>query len=94
MTVKNVIQIWNNNKCQCKSKNPRKNVCEGYIWNPATCGCKNCRYAESIIEDSVIMCDQGIDTTKCILTKTVPGNFNKKIIVCKTKNSIFPFLFY
>ena len=32
----NSNHIWNNNKCRCECKNPRKNVCEkDYTWNPA-----------------------------------------------------------
>ena len=29
-----------------------------YIWNPATCSCKNAKYFTNIIDDSVIMCDE------------------------------------
>ena len=28
------------------------------IFNPATCRCKNCKYLTSIIDDSVITCDE------------------------------------
>ena len=36
----NSDQKWNINKCRCKCK--KHYVCEyGYIWNPATCRCKN-----------------------------------------------------
>ena len=28
----NVIQKWNNDKCQCSVK--------GYVWNPTTCSCQ------------------------------------------------------
>ena len=28
-----------------------------YMWNPATCSCKNGKYLASITDDSVIMCD-------------------------------------
>ena len=43
-----------------------------YIWNRATSGCKNGKYLSSVTEDSVIVCDETIDTTETILTKTVP----------------------
>ena len=57
----------------------KKNVWKKvYIWNPVTCGCEHGKDAESIIVHSVIMCDQRTDTTNCILTKTVLGNFNEK----------------
>ena len=29
-----------------------------YIWNPATCNCENGKYLESIMDDSVITCDE------------------------------------
>ena len=47
-------------------------VCEKYyIWNPGTCSCENDKYVESITDDSLIMCDEIIDTAKTFLTKTV-----------------------
>ena len=36
-------------------------VKKDHIWNPATCSCKNRKYLASIIDDSVIMCDEIID---------------------------------
>ena len=41
------------------------------IWNSATCSCKNGKYLASIIADSVITCDEIIETTKAAPTKTV-----------------------
>ena len=53
-----------------------------YIWNPATCSCKNFKYLASIIDDdSVISYDETIEETKTIAT-----NFNKKRATCKTLN--------
>ena len=51
-----------------------------YIWNPATCSCKNGKYLASIIDDSVITCDQMIEETK-----TITRNFYEKV-ACKTQN--------
>ena len=49
-------------------------MCENdYIWNPATCSCKNGKYLASAIDNLVIMCDEIIEETN-----TVPRNFNKK----------------
>ena len=58
------------------------------IWNPSTRGCENGKNIESIIGDSVIMCNEIIEVTKTVPTKTVPirtisaktipTNFNKK----------------
>ena len=66
---------WNNNKCWYECKNPKEHhVCdEDYIWNPDTCSCKNGKYLASIIDDSVIMCDEIINATK-----SVPTNFNEE----------------
>ena len=44
-----------------------------YIWNPATCNSENGKYLASIIDDSVITCDEIIKETKIIIT-----NFNEK----------------
>ena len=57
----NSNQWWNNNKCPCECKKHR--ICEkDYIWNPATCSCKNGKYLASVIDDSMITCDQIITT--------------------------------
>ena len=51
---------WWNNKCWCECK--KHPICEkDYIWNPATCSCKNGKYLASIMDDSVITCDEIID---------------------------------
>ena len=52
------------------------------IWNPVTCSCKNGKYSGSVINNLVIY-DETIETTKSILTETVPTkstttNFNEK----------------
>ena len=57
-------------------------MCEkDYIWNPATCSCKNGKYLASIIDDSVITCDEIIEETK-----TIPIIQSEKNTICKTKN--------
>ena len=65
-------QKWNNNKRRCECKNPKEhNVFKKeYIWNPATYSCKNGKYLGSIIDDSVITCDEIIKTTKISSTET------------------------
>ena len=78
----NSNQKWNNDKCRCECKSPKEHrVCEkkNYIWNPATCRCENGKYVGSIIDDSVIVCDEIIEETKTVLskstsTKTIPTN--------------------
>ena len=32
-----------------------------FIWNLATCGCENCKYLSSIIDDSLVTCDEIIE---------------------------------
>ena len=76
----NSNQKRNKDKCQCECK--KHHIWEkDYIWNPATCSCKNGKYLASIIDNSVIKCDEIIEETK-----TVPKNFNEKKITCKTQN--------
>ena len=49
-----------------------KNVYEKvYIWDPHKCSCENSRDGKSIIDDSVIMCDEIMETAKCFMAKTV-----------------------
>ena len=45
-----------------------------YIWNPATCICKNWKHLASIVDDSIITCVEILEETKA-----VPANINKKI---------------
>ena len=70
----NSNQKWNNNQCRykCKKHHIYKT---SYIWNPATCSCKNGKYLASVISKSVISCDESIDA---IETKTVATNLNEK----------------
>ena len=42
---------------------------KGYFCNPAICNYKNGKHVESIIGDSVVICNEIIDTTKTILIK-------------------------
>ena len=59
---------WNYNKCWCECKNPKEHKAfeKDSIWNPALCSCKKDKYAESIINDSVITCDEVIEETKTV----------------------------
>ena len=80
----NSNQWWNNNKCWCECK--KYNISEkDYIWNPATCNCENGKYLASIMDDSVIICDEVIKSYDEEI-KTIPTYFNKKNIKCKTQN--------
>ena len=85
-------QKRNNDKCRCKNINLKKHrQCEkDYTWDPSSFSCKNCKYLASNTDDSVVTCDEIIEVTKTVSAKstsnkTVPTNFNEKMITCKTK---------
>ena len=60
-----------------------------YIWNPSTSNCENGKYLATIVDDSVITCDEIIETTKIIPTK-----FNEKKVTCKSKDFFFLLVFF
>ena len=51
----NLNQNWNNDKCRCECKNPKKyHACKkGYVWSPSTCNCENGKYLGSITGSAV-----------------------------------------
>ena len=67
----NLNQKQNDDKCRCECKNQKKKLCvqKNYIWNPSTRTCENGRYTRSIIDDSVITCDEIIEETNTVPTK-------------------------
>ena len=60
-----------------------------YILSCTTWSCENGKYSASIIEDSVITCEEILEETK-----TVRTNFDERKTTCKTKNLyiLLPFL--
>ena len=57
----NSNQKWNNDKCWCEYE--KINVWEkDYIWNPATGTCENGKYLPNFMDDSVITCDEIIES--------------------------------
>ena len=89
----NSNQRRNNDKCRCECK--KHHICEKvYIWNPATCSCKNGKYLANTMNEPVITSDEIIEKNE--EAKTVPTNFNEKNITCKTQNYVFhlPFINY
>ena len=72
----NSNQKSNNNKCWCERKN-KNTLCvwceKDYIWKLVKCSCKNGKYVGRVIDDSLLPCDEVIDTAKII-----PTNFNEK----------------
>ena len=81
----NSNQKWNNDKCWSECKNPKEHniSTKNDIWNPSTCIWENVEYLASIIDDSVIICDEIIivaDSVSTNVTSTVLANFdNKKV---------------
>ena len=72
----NLNQKWNNDKYWCVWKYPKKdNTCaKDCIRNHDVCSCKNGKYIASIIDDSVIMCDDIIEEIKTVPTKVFSTN--------------------
>ena len=71
-------QKWKNDKCQCECK---KHICEkDYIWNPSTSSSKNYKYLTSIIDISLITCDEFIEE-ETICHKHVKNNKPKKLCI-------------
>ena len=63
-----------------------------YVWNPATCICKNGKYLASIVDDSAIICVEVIESRDEEM-KTIPTNFNEKKATCNAKKLSFTFIF-
>ena len=84
--IENVIQIKSgvtiNTGASVKVKKKKKCVWEkDYIWNPGSCSCEYGKHLASIIDDSVIRCDEIIDTVAKWNDgeiKTAATNFNEK----------------
>ena len=76
----------------------KRHICEKqYIWNLATCSCENSKYLPTIINDSVITCDEIIDPEAKSYDeerKTITITFNEKKQPVKYKTSIFDLHFY
>ena len=62
-----VISMVENDKCWCECK--KHKLCEkDYVWNPATCNCKNGKYLASIMNDLTIICDEIIKIKETLKT--------------------------
>ena len=85
----NVIQVNGGIMIKMEIKSKKRHVHEkDYIWNPATCSCKNGKYLASIMNDSANTSDKIIDSYD-EETKTIPTNFNENKVIQKMKDSIF-----
>ena len=91
----NVIQIKSGIKTNvtAREKIEKNIVCaKVFIWIPATCSCKNGKYLASIIDNSVITCDEITDAVAKLYnkeTKTVTTNFNEKKFNLQNKKIIY-----
>ena len=92
----NSDQWWNNNKCWCECK--KRHACKkdyACILLHVVANMEN--YLETIIDNSLIMCDEIIDAETKLNdkeTKVIPTNFNEKSITCKIWIAIFYMHFY
>ena len=59
----------------------KHNICERLyhlvLYNPATCNCENGKYLATIMDDSVVICDEAKESYD-EETKPIPINFNEK----------------
>lgn len=69
ISIKSVITT----NFQCEWKNPREHhLCKNEnIWNLSTCTCKNGKYLQSFIGDTVITSDEITDVARSEPTKNV-----------------------
>ena len=73
-------------KCWCQCKCKKHHLCEKhYFWDPATCKYENGKYLASIMDDSVITCDEVLELYNEEI-KTIPTNFNEKNTTCTIDN--------
>ena len=88
----NSDQWWNNDKCWCKRK--KRHVCEkDYVSHPPTCSCENGKYLASIMDDSVIISNEVIESYN-EETKLFEQILMKRKQSVKCKISIFYLHFY
>ena len=74
LMVQNANQNLNKELCQSELKNPIKHqTCEKcYVLNLSRCACEIDKYIKNVIGDSAVICEEIIEMTKPISTKTVP----------------------
>ena len=66
-TTCNSNQKWKNKTCQCECTN-YQNWRKYYSWNPSTCSCENSKYLTSVVDTSVIGCDEIKTVMDIVLT--------------------------
>ena len=88
----NSDQCQNKDKFRCECE--KHHICEKEsVSNPSTYIFENGKYLASTMDDSVISCDEAIESHD-EERKTSPINFNEKNIICKTQNSYVLMFFY
>ena len=88
-------QKWSNDKSQCECENPKKkNIMSArkvIFGSLVLCTCENGKYVGSITVDSAITCNEVIEVTKTVPTKTfswktVSTNFHREKVTYKIEN--------
>ena len=72
-------------------------VSANYIWNHCSCTCGNGKYVESIIDNSLVTCDEIIDAIAKLYkesSKSIPINFTEKKATCKMDNLYILFVLF
>ena len=74
---------WNNKTCQCEFKNYC--MCKkDDSWNRSTCICENAKCLKSIVDGSIIMCNEiinVIDNIPINVTNTMPANVSSTVSI-------------
>ena len=70
------VYVWKPKRTSCVQRN--------CVWNSATCSYKNGKYVGSIIDNSVVICNEIIKETKTIPTKST--SIKAVLTKCTSKN--------
>ena len=92
----NSVQKWNNDSCQCECENLLKHcLCKKYyLLNRSACPCQKNEYLGSIIDDSVVTCDETIEPTKTIFKILMIKKQPAKWIISTLYLIFYELLFY
>ena len=81
----NSDQKWNNDKCQYECK--KYCMCiKDYSCNPSTCICENSRYSKSVVDDSVILCNEIVKVADSV-SNSVTNAVSKNVTIAVSINS-------
>ena len=67
-------------QCECKKVQKKQNCC-----NPSKCICENGKYFKSIVDESIIMCNEiiSVRNSTANVTNALPVNSDDKKVRCK-----------